>query len=140
MAKRTASAKKQARSGVRRALRNRAVRSEVKTKVVKARRTLTGAPVAESERFALGLEAIQALDRAASKGVLHRNNAGRRKSRLAKQLSKLAMAPATGATAGTAAGKGKKAPAAAASKPPPKARSSKPAAKSAAPAASTKKK
>src|ERR1700688_812271 len=132
MAKRTASAKKQARSGVRRALRNRAVRSEVKTKVVKARRTLTGGPVAESERFAIALEAIQALDRAASKGILHRNNAARRKSRLAKQLSKLAVAPATGA-AGT--GKGKKAPSAAASKPAAKAGSAKPAAKSAAPAA-----
>lgn len=139
MAKRTASAKKQARSGVRRALRNRAVRSEVKTKVVKARRTLTGGPVAESDRFALALEAIQALDRAASKGVLHRNNAGRRKSRLAKQLSKLAMS-AAGAASGTAAGKGKKAPAAAAAKPAAKAGAAKPAAKSAAPAASTKKK
>jgi small subunit ribosomal protein S20 len=113
------------------------LRSEVKTKVVKARRTLVGGPVAESDRHAVALEAIQALDRAASKGVLHRNNAGRRKSRLAKQLSKLAMAPAT---AGTAAGKGKKAPAAAASKPAAKAASAKPAAKSAAPAASTKKK
>ena len=130
MAKRTASAKKQARAGVRRALRNRAVRSEVKTKVVKARRTLTGGPVAESERYAIALEAIQALDRAASKGILHRNNAGRRKSRLAKQLSKVAMS--TGAS--TTAGKGKKAPAAAA-KP-----AAKGAAKSAAPAASTKKK
>jgi small subunit ribosomal protein S20 len=137
MAKRTASAKKQARSGVRRALRNRAVRSEVKTKVVKARRTLVGGPVAESERFAIALEAIQALDRAASKGVLHRNNAGRRKSRLAKQLAKLAMSPA----AGSAAGKGKKAPAAAAAKPaakPAAKAAAKPAAKAA--AASTKKK
>jgi len=133
MAKRTASAKKQARSGVRRALRNRAVRSEVKTKVVKARRTLTGGPVAESERFALGLEAIQSLDRAASKGVLHRNNAARRKSRLAKQLSKLAMSPAAGSATGTAAGRSKKAPAAAA-KPAAKAAAAKPAAKSAAPA------
>jgi small subunit ribosomal protein S20 len=133
MAKRTASAKKQARSGVRRALRNRAVRSEVKTKVVKVRRTLVGGPVAESERFAIALEAIQALDRAASKGVLHRNNAGRRKSRLAKQLAKLAMSPA--------AGKGKKAPAAAAAKPaakPAGKAAAKPAAKAA--AASTKKK
>jgi small subunit ribosomal protein S20 len=137
MAKRTASAKKQARSGVRRALRNRAVRSAVKTKVVKARRTLVGGPVAESERFAIALEAIQALDRAASKGVLHRNNAGRRKSRLAKQLAKLAMSPAAGSAAGTAAGKGKKAPAAAAAKPAAKA-AAKPAAKAA--AASTKKK
>jgi small subunit ribosomal protein S20 len=109
VAKRTASAKKQARAGVRRAARNRAVRSEVKTKVVKARRTLTGGPVAESERFAIALEAIQALDRAASKGILHRNNAGRRKARLAKQLAKLAITPA--GTGAAVAGKGKKAPA-----------------------------
>ncbi|TMB86413.1 MAG: 30S ribosomal protein S20, partial [Chloroflexi bacterium] len=96
MAKRTASAKKQARSSARRALRNRAVRSEVKTMVVKARRTLTGGPVAESERYAIALEAIKSLDRAAAKGVLHRNNAGRRKARLAKQLSKLAISPGAG--------------------------------------------
>jgi small subunit ribosomal protein S20 len=132
MAKRTASAKKQARSGARRALRNRAVRSEVKTKVVKARRTLVGGPVPESERYAIALEAIQSLDRAASKGVLHRNNAARRKSRLAKQLSKLAVAPAT-APGGT--GKGKKAPAATSKSAP-----AKPAVKTAAPASSTKKK
>ncbi|TMC72414.1 MAG: 30S ribosomal protein S20 [Chloroflexi bacterium] len=112
MAKRTASAKKQARSSARRALRNRAVRSEVKTMVVKARRTLTGGPVAESERYAIALEAIKSLDRAAAKGVLHRNNAGRRKARLAKQLSKLAISP--GAGDGAKAGKGKKAPATAA--------------------------
>ena len=132
MAKRTASAKKQARAGVRRALRNRAVRSEVKTKVVKARRTLTGGPVAESDRYAIALEAIQALDRAASKGILHRNNAGRRKARLAKQLSKLAVSAGGGVGSATAAaaGKGKKASAAA-----PKA-----VAKSAAPSSSSKKK
>ncbi|MDQ6721773.1 MAG: 30S ribosomal protein S20 [Candidatus Dormibacteraeota bacterium] len=132
MAKRTASAKKQARAGVRRALRNRAVRSEVKTKVVKARRTLTGGPVAESDRYAIALEAIQALDRAASKGILHRNNAGRRKARLAKQLSKLAVSAGGGAGSATAAaaGKAKKASAAA-----PKA-----VAKSAAPSSSSKKK
>lgn len=93
MAKRTASAKKQARSGVRRALRNRAVRSEVKTKVVKARRSLSETPVAESDRYAVALEAVRALDRAASKGVLHRNNAARRKARLTRQLAKLAIAP-----------------------------------------------
>ena len=137
MAKRTASARKQARSGVRRALRNRAVRSEVKTKVVKARRTLVGGPVAESERYAIALEAIKSLDRAASKGVLHRNNAARRKSRLAKQLSKLAVSAAAAPAAG--AGKGKRAPAVA-SKPVAKGGSAKPAAKSAAPAASSKKK
>ena len=93
VAKRTASAKKQARSGVRRAERNRAVRSEVKTLVVKARKSLIGGPVAESDRYKLTLEAVRALDRAASKGVLHKNNASRRKSRLARQMAKLKIAP-----------------------------------------------
>ena len=107
MAKRTASAKKQARAGVRRAARNRAVRSEVKTKIVKARRSLTGGPVAESDRYAIALEAIRALDRAASKGILHRNNAARRKARLTRQLVKLGGVPAAGAAA-TAGGRSKK--------------------------------
>ena len=93
MAKRTASAKKQARSGVRRAERNRAVRSEVKTLVVKARKSLIGGPVAESDRYKLTLEAVRALDRAVSKGVLHKNNASRRKSRLARQMAKLKIVP-----------------------------------------------
>jgi small subunit ribosomal protein S20 len=80
-------------------MRNRAVRSEVKTKVVKARRTLTGGPIAESERFALTLDAVRALDRAAAKGILHRNNAARRKARLTRQMAKLAIAPAPAAKA-----------------------------------------
>jgi small subunit ribosomal protein S20 len=99
---------------VRRAARNRAVRSEVKTLVVKARKSLSGAPVAESERYALTLEAVKALDRAASKGVLHRNNAARRKARLTKQMAKLAIAPAP---AGKGGRKGAAAAAPAAAKP-----------------------
>ena len=90
---------------MRRATRNRAVKSEVKTLVVKARKSLVGGPVAESERYALTLEAVGALDRAASKGVLHRNNAARRKARLTKLMAKLAIAPP--APAGPA-GRGKK--------------------------------
>jgi small subunit ribosomal protein S20 len=104
MAKRTASAKKQARSGVKRAARNRGVRSEVKTMVVKARRSLTEAPSGDSDRHAITLDAMRALDRAASKGVLHRNNASRRKARLARQMAKLAIA----APAAAGSGKGKK--------------------------------
>jgi hypothetical protein len=42
----------------------------------------------------LGLTAISALDRAVSKGVLHRNNAARRKSRLMKRLNAAGPAPA----------------------------------------------
>ena len=134
MAKRTASAKKQARAGVRRAARNRGVRSEVKTLVVKARKSLAGGPVAESDRYALTLEAVRALDRAASKGVLHRNNAARRKARLARQMARLAIAPAA------PAGKGKKGGAGAAAAKPVAAKpaASKPAASSK-PAAAKKK-
>ena len=129
MAKRTASAKKQARAGVRRAARNRGVKSEVKTLVVKARKSLVGSPVAESERYALTLEAVRALDRAASKGILHRNNAARRKARLTKLMAKVAIAsPAPSGPAG----KGKKGGAAAAAAP----AAAKPASK---PAASKKK-
>ena len=113
MAKRTASAKKQARAGVRRSARNRGVRSEVKTMVVKARRSFAESPVAEADRAALTLDAIRVLDRAAAKGILHRNNAARRKSRLMKQLVKLGVS--SPAVAGRAA-KGKKSAAAA---PPP---------------------
>ncbi len=98
MAKRTASAKKQARAGVRRSARNRGVRSEVKTRVVKARRSFAESPVAEADRAALTVDAIRVLDRAAAKGILHRNNAARRKSRLMRQLVKLGVAaPATAA-------------------------------------------
>lgn len=86
MAKRTASAKKQARAGVRRSARNRGVRSEVKTMVVKARRSFSESAGAETDRAALTVEAISALDRAAAKGIVHRNNAARRKARLMRQL------------------------------------------------------
>jgi small subunit ribosomal protein S20 len=101
MAKRTASAKKQARAGVRRSARNRGTRSEVKTKVVKARRSFSESPTAEADRAALAMEAIRALDRAAAKGILHRNNAARRKARLMRQLVKVG-----GVKAGTPSRKG----------------------------------
>lgn len=109
MAKRTASAKKQARAGVRRSARNRSVRSEVKTRVVKARRALSDSPVASSERATLTTDAVRALDRAAAKGILHRNNAARRKARLMRQLAKIGVAPA--AAPAPAKGRRKAAPA-----------------------------
>ena len=112
MAKRTRSAKKQARAGIKRSLRNRGVRSEVKTRVVKARRSFTESPVAESDRAALALDAIRSLDRAASKGILHRNNAGRRKARLMRQLVKVGgVAPVAPAAATRARKKAAPAPA-----------------------------
>src|SRR6266571_9333332 len=102
MAKRTASAKKQARAGARRSVRNRGVRSEVKTLIIKARRSLRSGEDA-SERTTSTADAVRALDRAAAKGILHPNNAARRKARLMRQAAKLAVAPPA------AVGKGKKA-------------------------------
>lgn len=106
MAKRTASAKKQARAGARRTVRNRAVRSEVKTLIVKSRRSLSSAGDSVEDRSSTTVEALRALDRAAAKGILHRNNVARRKSRLARRLAKLAAAAPPPAPA---KGKGKQA-------------------------------
>jgi small subunit ribosomal protein S20 len=106
VAKRTASAKKQARAGAKRAARNRAVRSEVKTLIVKARKALSAGSAGGSDVAPTTLEAIRALDRAGSKGVLHPRNAARRKGRLARQLAKVAVAapaPAKGKKAAAAA-------------------------------------
>ena len=75
------SARKRIRSNERKHIRNRAVRSAVRTSITKARRSLLGSlPTIDSEEQVLA--AVRALDRAAEKGILHRNNAKRRKSRL----------------------------------------------------------
>ncbi len=116
MAKRTASAKKQARAGAKRTVRNRGVRSSVKTMVVKARRALVEAPSEENDRVEITVEAVRSLDRAAAKGILHPRNAARRKSRLARQLAKVVAA----VPAPAPAGKGKKATPAKAAAPAPK--------------------
>jgi small subunit ribosomal protein S20 len=119
VAKRTASAKKQARAGARRTVRNRAVRSEVKTLIVKARRALSsGAGSSAEDRVSETVGALRALDRAASKRILHPNNAARRKSRLARKLAKMAAAAPAPAASASGSSRGKKAaPAAAAAAP-----------------------
>jgi small subunit ribosomal protein S20 len=91
VAKRTASARKQMRATVGRTLRNKSVRSAVKTRVVRVRRAIAEHTEGVAE---LGLAAIASLDRAANKGILHANNAGRRKSRLMKALNSAEKAPA----------------------------------------------
>jgi small subunit ribosomal protein S20 len=74
--------------------RNRSVRSAVKTFVGRARRTIAGAPARDDETLQTTLvRAISALDRAARKGIIHPNNAARRKSRLMKQVNALEPAP-----------------------------------------------
>jgi small subunit ribosomal protein S20 len=72
------------RQGERRRLRNRAVRSKVRTAVKTARAALT-TPGAETR--ASVAEAIRTLDKAVTKGVVHRNTAARKKSALVRRLA-----------------------------------------------------
>jgi small subunit ribosomal protein S20 len=88
----TQSAKKRVRASLRKRDRNRSTRSAVKTLVSRARRPAL--PEAASLTSEEVRRAISALDKAAEKGVLHANNASRRKARLMSALAKLAPAAA----------------------------------------------
>jgi len=77
------SAKKRALTALKRNERNRMVKSSLRTAVRKF-------VEAGTEDAAVKLnEAFAALDKAASKGVIHKNTAARKKSRLAKRLAKV---------------------------------------------------
>jgi small subunit ribosomal protein S20 len=81
----TKSAQKATRVHAKKTERNKPVRSSVRTAVTKARNLLDQKDM-DAAKVAVG-EASAALDRAAKKGVIHPNNAARRKSRMAKQLN-----------------------------------------------------
>jgi small subunit ribosomal protein S20 len=75
---------KRNRQNVKRHDRNKAVRSELKTRVK------TAVAAAESGAEDAGdatREAVKRLDMAAAKGVIHKNQAARRKSRLMKRIA-----------------------------------------------------
>jgi small subunit ribosomal protein S20 len=67
--------------------RNKAVKSEVKT-AVRATREAVVAGDKDKATTALAL-AAKKLDKAASKGVIHKNQAANRKSAIAKQVASL---------------------------------------------------
>jgi len=87
------SARKAARVGQRKAVRNKPVRSSVKTAVTKARKLILQNDIDAAQEAVK--EAAIALDRAAQKGVIHPNNAARRKSRLMKRLNEALAAAST---------------------------------------------
>ncbi len=66
---------------------NRVFRGRARTLVAKARVAIESEQETSAEAVRL---AISALDKAAEKGILHKNNAARRKSRLMKRLAELA--------------------------------------------------
>ena len=78
------SAAKAARKSARQHMRNKSVKSGVKTYLKKAESSIRADGVDAEAAFHT---AVSALDRAAKKGVLHANNAARRKSRLAAKYN-----------------------------------------------------
>jgi small subunit ribosomal protein S20 len=72
---------KRMRQSEKRRVRNRTIRSQVRTAVKTAR-----AAGGDALRRAVA-EAIRALDKAVTKGVVHRNTAARKKSALARRLA-----------------------------------------------------
>ena len=81
----TSSAKKALRQDAKRKERNRNVKKVVKTTLKKFAAVLpTGTPEQKQAEYN---EASKQLDKAAAKGVIHRNAAARMKSQLAKKLA-----------------------------------------------------
>ena len=70
----------------RRRLRNRSVRSQTKTLVSRTEELIFSGELEPAQGAVVA--AISSLDKAAEKGVIHPNNAARRKSRLMKKLNK----------------------------------------------------
>lgn len=81
------SALKRIRNSERKRERNRVYRSTTRTEVKKARQALASGDIPTSEEAIVA--AISQLDKAATKGVIHKNGASRRKSRLMIQLNRL---------------------------------------------------
>jgi small subunit ribosomal protein S20 len=86
LAKKNKSALKRAAQAERRALRNRAVKSRTRTAIRRFREAME-----QNDRQLLSerlREAVRVIDRAVTRGVLHKNTAARRKSLLYRLFNK----------------------------------------------------
>ena len=81
------SAIKRIRSNERKRVRNQIYRSRTRTEIKKARYAIEDGN--KEEAIAQTREAIALLDKSANKGIIHKRNAARRKSRLMKELNAL---------------------------------------------------
>jgi small subunit ribosomal protein S20 len=93
VAKRTKSALKANRQNLRRRERNRQLRSRLRTALKAIRRALDRHDVAGAKE--LLPRTVSVIDRMVTKGIIHRNTAGRYKSRLAARLAKVSAAGQT---------------------------------------------
>jgi len=92
------SAEKAARTAERKKLRNKSIKSATKTRLTRAVKLISANQLDQADKAVA--ETVSALDRDAKKGVIHRNTAARRKSRLIKKINK---AKAAGSSTGKAA-------------------------------------
>ena len=88
MAKRTKSALKANRQNIHRREHNRQLRSRLRT-ALKAIRASLDSKDLDGAKKALSAT-VSIVDKMATKGIIHRNTAGRYKSRLAERISKSA--------------------------------------------------
>jgi len=72
-----------------RQLRNQAAKSQIKTLIKKARVAIEAHATAEEVK-PLVTAAVSLVDRAVKRGIIHKNAAARRKSRLAKRVNAVA--------------------------------------------------
>lgn len=79
------SAKKRVKTNEVRALRNKSVRSDLRTAIKKADIAVANDAADKAE---VVKTAIKKVDMACTKGIIHKNNAARKKSALAKSLNK----------------------------------------------------
>ena len=86
-------AKKSGRKQIKRAVRTRGDRTETRSAMANALRSVEAGDVAEAEIAVK--TALITLDRAVQKGILHKNNVNRRKSRMAANLNKMMAAVAS---------------------------------------------
>ncbi|MBQ8161257.1 MAG: 30S ribosomal protein S20 [Clostridia bacterium] len=82
------SAKKRVKVSATKNLRNRMVKSGMRTSVKKLNVAINADPANAAAQLSATTSAI---DKAAAKGVIHKNAANRKKARLAKQLAKAAV-------------------------------------------------
>ncbi|MDW7740369.1 MAG: 30S ribosomal protein S20 [Bacillota bacterium] len=79
------SAAKRARQNITRENRNRRVKSILKTSIRRFEESLQSGDMEEAQ--AKFYNAVRQIDKAAAKGIVHKNNAARKKSRLSRLLS-----------------------------------------------------
>lgn len=89
----TKSAKKRIRSSKRRQSYNKPIRSRVKTYLTKAEEVISSGNMEVA--IEVVRQAISTLDKAAKRGIIHRNKAARYKSRLMKKLNALLSTSST---------------------------------------------